>query len=105
MTDAVVPFNAENGYELAPSYEAGQVVDSYGGGICQVSTTLYNAVLKAELEVDARSNHTMLVGYVDPSKDAAIAEGVMDLYLRMTGQPGLHCGGRILWDTDLYDFW
>lgn len=79
VTAAVTPFTPENGYELAPSYEAGQVVDSYGGGICQVSTTLYNAVLKSELEVDARSNHTMLVGYVDPSKDAAIAEGLMDL--------------------------
>ena len=78
VTDAVTPFTAENGYELAPSYESGQVVDSYGGGICQVSTTLYNAVLKAELQVDARSNHTMLVNYVDPSKDAAIAEGLMD---------------------------
>ena len=77
VTAAVTPFTPENGYELAPSYEAGQVVDSYGGGICQVSTTLYNAVLKSELEVDARSNHTMLVGYVDPSKDAAIAEGTL----------------------------
>lgn len=79
VTAAVVPFTSDNGYELAPSYEAGQVVDSYGGGICQVSTTLYNAVLKAELEIDSRSNHTMIVGYVDPSKDAAIAEGLMDL--------------------------
>ena len=72
VTAAVTPFTPENGYELAPSYEAGQVVDSYGGGICQVSTTLYNAVLKSELEVDARSNHTMLVGYVDPSKEYPI---------------------------------
>ena len=54
------------------------MVDSYGGGICQVSTTLYNAVLKSELEVVSRSNHTMAVSYVDLSKDAAIAEGVMD---------------------------
>lgn len=79
VTAAVTPFTAENGYELAPSYESGQVVDTYGGGICQVSTTLYNALLKAELEIDARSNHTMTVSYVDPSKDAAIAEGLMDL--------------------------
>ncbi|MDO4475955.1 MAG: VanW family protein [Lachnospiraceae bacterium] len=78
VTDAVVPFTAENGYEPAPSYEENRVVDSYGGGICQVSTTLYNAVLKSELEVIARSNHTMVVSYVDLSKDAAIAEGVMD---------------------------
>ena len=78
VTAAVTPFTAENGYEQAPSYEENRVVDSYGGGICQVSTTLYNAVLKAELEVTARSNHTMAVSYVDLSKDAAIAEGVMD---------------------------
>ena len=78
VTQALVPFTPENGYELAGSYEENQVVQSYGGGICQVSTTLYNAVLKAELEVTARSNHTMVVNYVDLSKDAAIAEGVMD---------------------------
>lgn len=79
VTAAVVPFSAENGYELAPSYESGKVVDTYGGGICQVSTTLYNALLKAELEILERHNHTMTVTYVDPSKDAAIAEGLMDL--------------------------
>ena len=78
VTAAVTPFNADNGYYPAPSYESGQVVDTYGGGICQVSTTLYNAVLKAELQVDERRNHTKLVSYVDPSKDAAIAEGLMD---------------------------
>ena len=78
VTAAVTPFNADNGYYPAPSYESGQVVDTYGGGICQVSTTLYNAVLKAELQVNERHNHTMLVSYVDPSKDAAIAEGLMD---------------------------
>ena len=99
VTDAVVPFNAENGYELAPSYEAGQVVDSYGGGICQVSTTLYNAVLKAELEVDARSNHTMLVGYVDPSKDAAIAEGVMDFVFTNDKDSPVYIAGAAYYGT------
>lgn len=79
VTQEVIPFTEENGYEPAPSYESGKVVDSYGGGICQVSTTLYNAVLNAELEVLERHNHTMIVTYVDPSKDAAIAEGLMDL--------------------------
>ncbi|MDO4294219.1 MAG: VanW family protein [Eubacteriales bacterium] len=72
--DAVKPFSAENGYEMAGSYLNGKVVDSIGGGICQVSTTLYNAVLRAELEVTERHNHSMIVTYVDPSADAAIAE-------------------------------
>ena len=68
------PLTAAGGYELAGAYENGQTVQSYGGGVCQVSTTLYNAVLKAELEVTQRSNHSMIVTYVDPSADAAIAE-------------------------------
>lgn len=71
--EAVTPFTEANGYYLAGSYLNGQVVDSLGGGICQVSTTLYNAVLLAELQVDERSNHSMIVSYVDPSADAAIA--------------------------------
>ena len=70
----VSPFSVANGYYMAGSYVSGKVVDSLGGGICQVSTTLYNAVLRAELEVTERYNHSMIVGYVDPSADAAIAE-------------------------------
>ena len=72
--EAVAPFTEANGYYMAGSYLNGQVVDSLGGGICQVSTTLYNAVLRAELEVTERYNHSMIVTYVDPSADAAIAE-------------------------------
>lgn len=74
MYETVSPFSEENGYYMAGSYLNGMVVDSLGGGICQVSTTLYNAVLKAELEVTERHNHSMIVSYVDPSADAAIAE-------------------------------
>ncbi len=70
----VSPFTEGNGYYMAASYLNGQVVDSLGGGICQVSTTLYNAVLLAELEVTERHNHSMIVTYVDPSADAAISE-------------------------------
>lgn len=72
--EAVSPFTQANGYYMAASYMSGRVVDSLGGGICQVSTTLYNAVLEAELEVTERHNHSMIVTYVDPSADAAIAE-------------------------------
>lgn len=72
--EAVAPFSEANGYYMAGSYLNGQVVDSLGGGICQVSTTLYNAVLLSELEVTERYNHSMIVTYVDPSADAAIAE-------------------------------
>ena len=77
--DAVSPFTAENGYELAGSYENGTTVETYGGGICQVSTTLYNAVIRAELEIVERYGHSLTVSYVDPSADAAIAGTYKDL--------------------------
>lgn len=72
--DTIAPFTEENGYRPAGAYLNGKVIDSVGGGICQVSTTLYNAVLRAELKVTERYNHSMIVNYVDPSADAAIAE-------------------------------
>lgn len=72
--EAAAPFTEQNGYYMAGSYINGKVVDSVGGGICQVSTTLYNAVLRAELEVKKRYNHSMTVSYVDVSADAALAE-------------------------------
>lgn len=77
--NVVSPISLENGYFMAASYLQGKVVESPGGGICQVSTTLYNAVLRAELEVTERSNHSMIVNYVDPSADAAIAGTYKDL--------------------------
>ena len=73
MYQTVSPFTEENGYYLAGSYLNGMVVESLGGGICQVSSTLYNAVLRAELQIDERHNHSMIVSYVDLSSDAAIS--------------------------------
>ena len=74
VLEHIAPFTTQNGYQLAGSYMNGLVVDTLGGGICQVSSTLYNAVLRAELQVDVRQNHSMIVDYVSPSGDAAIAE-------------------------------
>lgn len=76
---AVSPFTAANGYALAGSYENGQTVQTYGGGICQVSTTLYNAVIRAELKIKERHPHSMTVAYVPRSADAAIAGTYKDL--------------------------
>ena len=76
---AMEPYTYENGYAEAASYESNTVVQTMGGGICQVSTTLYNALLYAELEIVERYPHSMLVGYVEPSMDAAIADDLLDL--------------------------
>ena len=86
--ETVAPFTEENGYAMAGSYLNGEVVDSMGGGICQVSTTLYNAVLRAELEVTERSPHSMVVHYVDLSEDAAIAGTYKDFkFVNSTDYP------------------
>ena len=74
VLNTITPFSAENGYMLAGSYENGTTVETYGGGICQVSTTLYGACREAELGIVTRSCHSMIVTYVPPSQDAAIAE-------------------------------
>ena len=78
----VTPFTAANGYYQATGYSGGRVVPSTGGGICQVSSTMYNAVLRAELEVVERSNHGLTVGYVPLGADATVAEGGVDFRFR-----------------------
>ncbi|MBR0104510.1 MAG: VanW family protein [Firmicutes bacterium] len=62
-----------NGYQYAGVIENGVLTSGVGGGVCQVSTTLYNAVIRAELEVVERRNHSLKIGYVPAGMDAAIA--------------------------------
>ncbi len=78
-SDTMKSRTKENGYLEAGSYLDGQTVETYGGGVCQVSSTLYNAVILAELEITERWSHSMSVNYVQPSMDAAISEGYKDL--------------------------
>lgn len=73
------PFTIKNGYKMAKAYQNGLVVDSVGGGACQIATTLYQAALRAEVKITERKNHSMIVGYVQPSGDAAIAGDYKDI--------------------------
>lgn len=66
------------GYKMATVYENGAVVDGVGGGICQISSTLYNAVLKANLEIVERKNHQFVTSYVPEGRDATVAYGITD---------------------------
>ena len=66
------------GFKVATVYSNGQVTTDVGGGICQVSSTLYNAVLKANLEITNRRNHTFTVGYVPIGLDATVSWGSPD---------------------------
>lgn len=80
--DYLLPFQESNGYFVAHSYLDGTIVESVGGGACQVTTTLYNAVLFSELEIVERNAHSMTVSYVPLSMDAAIAEGSKNFKFR-----------------------
>jgi len=64
--------STSNGWKMANAYESGAVVPQAGGGVCQLSTTLYNAIVKGDLEVVYRRNHSMPVHYVKEGLDATI---------------------------------
>ncbi|MBR3153253.1 MAG: VanW family protein [Clostridia bacterium] len=74
----------ENGYKEAAIYVNGKVEDGLGGGICQISSTLYNAVVLANLEVVERSNHMFITSYVDASRDATVSYGSLDFQFKNT---------------------
>jgi vancomycin resistance protein YoaR len=69
----------ENGYKLGKIYVNGSVENGIGGGVCQVASTLYNALLLSEIQVDERHNHSMVVSYIKPGRDATISEDYKDL--------------------------
>lgn len=74
----VGPRTAATGFKVAHVYEGDRVVDGMGGGICQVSSTLYNAVVLADLKIVSRTNHSMPVGYVPLGRDATVSYGTID---------------------------
>ena len=93
----ISPITEENGYQTAGAYQDGKVIDSVGGGVCQISTTLYNAVLAAELEVTERAEHSMTVSYVDVARDAAIAGDYKDFCFVNNTDDTIYIEG---WATD-----
>lgn len=72
-------FSRDDGYRKAPVSYNGQLIDSWGGGVCQSSTTLYNAALLAGMEIVERSKHEFCPSYVPPGLDAAVAFSEIDL--------------------------
>lgn len=70
------------GYKEAPIYVEGRVEDGLGGGICQITSTLYNAVVYANLEVTQRTNHQFVPSYVTASRDATVVYGAIDFQFK-----------------------
>ena len=72
------------GYKEAKVYENGEVVDGIGGGICQVSSTLYNSVLMANMEIIERKNHQFVTSYTPAGRDATVVYGQTDFKFKNT---------------------
>ena len=88
--------NEKNGWSVAAGIKDGAYVQEYGGGVCQVSTTLYNALLMADMHIVERHHHSWPLGYVDIGRDATISTGGPDLRFENTSGAALF----ILSETD-----
>ncbi len=75
---------AQAGYKNAKVYENGEVVDGIGGGICQISSTLYNSVLMSNLKIVERRNHQFVTSYVPAGRDATVVYGMTDFKFKNT---------------------
>ena len=72
----------EAGYKNAAIFQDGGVTDGLAGGICQISTTLYNAAVKADMTIISRRNHMFIPSYVSGGKDATVVWGSTDFKFR-----------------------
>lgn len=79
LNEALGPRLASRGWQEAPTFVNGEVVNTPGGGVCQIATTLYNAALLAGLKITERHAHSMPVAYVPRGRDATVAWGGPDL--------------------------
>lgn len=92
----VGPRTEEAGYNEATIIQNNEFTAGLGGGVCQVSSTLYNSALLANLQVDERFNHTLLINYVPSGQDAAVVYGYKDL--KFTN----NSGGHLIIRTSVY---
>jgi hypothetical protein len=92
------PRTKERGYQVAPIFVDRKVVPGRGGGVCQTSSTLYNSVLEAGLEVVERHPHSLPVAYVAPGRDATVSWGGADLQFRNNQEVPVKILARV-WDN------
>ena len=103
--NTVKPFSTENGYEMAGSYLNGKVVDSIGGGICQSSSTIYNAAVRANMKVEERYCHKWASSYVPTGLDATIDYGNLDLKLSNPTDYQMFLECKVVDNTLYVSFW
>jgi len=100
FNDYIGPRTPELGWLKAPTIVGGvKFEDDYGGGICQVSTTLYNAVIRAGMKIDQRKHHSIPSSYVDYGLDATVSYGTTDFVFTNTSEYPIYLFAHISKDT------
>lgn len=93
------PYTEERGYRQGPSYVGGRVVPTIAGGVCKISSVLYNVVILSDLTVVERHPHSMQVPYLPPGRDATIAWGAKDFRFRNDRESPLIIWAEMTEDT------
>ncbi len=96
FNSSVGPRLAEYGYKEAPVFISGKLVPDWGGGVCQVTSTLYNAVLLADMEIIERTSHFRPPGYVPLGQDATVADNLLDFKFKNTSPFNIFISSELL---------
>ena len=95
----------ERGYKEANTYVGSKIVPGYGGGVCQVSSTLYRAIIQANIRSTERRNHSMTVGYAKPGLDATVAAGYIDYRFVNTYDFPIYIQGYLSGNQVVFNVW
>lgn len=98
FNDTIGEMNEAGGFKAAGVIVNGEFDRGWGGGICQVSTTLYNALVRSDIEILERSNHSRPIGYVERGADAAVAPGYKDLKFKNNLKHKIYIDSKIVDD-------
>lgn len=93
------------GYKKAPGYIDGVLVPDWGGGVCQVSSTLYNAVLLADLSIEERTAHFYPPGYVPLGQDATVADNQLDFKFKNTLPHNIYITSEVFGNRLIVNIW
>ena len=103
--NTIGPTTPERGYKEANTYVGSKIVPGYGGGVCQVSSALYRAVIQANIRSTERRNHSMTVSYAKPGLDATVAAGYIDYKFVNTYDFPIYIQGYLSGNKVVFNVW
>lgn len=95
------PYSEEQGFKKGASYIGGNIVMTTGGGVCKITSTLYNLAVFSNLKIIERHNHSMPINYIPYGQDATVAYGVKDLKFKNTSKSNILIWSKLI-DNRLY---